>query len=567
MPTAARSVGRSALAVLIASGAAVAAPPAEYTTLAVTGAAAPGLKGVTFQRLNGLTLNDSGQWVLHAVLAGTGVTTSNDGSVWSNRSGSLALEYREGDPSPIETYSLTSMAYPALNGQGTIGLTSAVSLTPPVTSAPTMVGVFVESAPGVLATVAADTQPAPGIDPPANFASILPAPLALTNLTAINANLGRGIWWDRPGALELVTGFGQAAPDIDGATFAHLDPVSQNHEGGVVFRARVQGAGITSSTNSGLWVAGGGITRLLARTGDPAPGFGDGVVIAELALKPGTDATAAATFRARVSGPGIGPGSDQVIYTTRRKDPLTPLARSGDAAPGAGDDAVYHSFGGVAVNDAGDAAYIARLAGASVTSGNNFAVYVFPASADEPRLVAREGDAVSPGSGLVYTQFVGPALNGFGRVAMLARVAGEGITSANNLWLVAEAPDGRLVRVAATGEAFEVAPGDVRTVRDIGFEGGDPKEGHGQFTFDSTLAFRLNFTDFSDALVTARVACGPDWNADGVINSTDVSDFINDWFADQASGTLATDFNFDGTSNSTDVSDFINAWFGGCDGY
>jgi hypothetical protein len=63
-------------------------------------------------------------------------------------------------------------------------------------------------------------------------------------------------------------------------------------------------------------------------------------------------------------------------------------------------------------------------------------------------------------------------------------------------------------------------------------------------------------------------ACPADWNHDGTVNSTDVSDFINDWFADQANGTLVTDFNHDGVSNSTDVSDFINGWFeavgGGC---
>jgi len=46
-----------------------------------------------------------------------------------------------------------------------------------------------------------------------------------------------------------------------------------------------------------------------------------------------------------------------------------------------------------------------------------------------------------------------------------------------------------------------------------------------------------------------------------VTNSTDISEFINSWFADQATGTLATDINGDGVSNSTDVSDFINAYF------
>jgi len=55
--------------------------------------------------------------------------------------------------------------------------------------------------------------------------------------------------------------------------------------------------------------------------------------------------------------------------------------------------------------------------------------------------------------------------------------------------------------------------------------------------------------------------CEADIDGNGVVNSTDVSEFINLWFADQAFGTLNADFNRSGVSNSTDVSDYINAWF------
>jgi len=55
--------------------------------------------------------------------------------------------------------------------------------------------------------------------------------------------------------------------------------------------------------------------------------------------------------------------------------------------------------------------------------------------------------------------------------------------------------------------------------------------------------------------------CVADWNRDGTSNSTDVSDFINTFFADQAGGGSDGDVNCDGVSNSTDVSDFINVWF------
>jgi hypothetical protein len=58
--------------------------------------------------------------------------------------------------------------------------------------------------------------------------------------------------------------------------------------------------------------------------------------------------------------------------------------------------------------------------------------------------------------------------------------------------------------------------------------------------------------------------CVGDWDRNGVVNSTDVSEFINTWFNDQATGGLQADFDGNGISNSTDVSDFINAWFEPC---
>ena len=105
---------------------------------------APGLPGVTLARVNGLTINDLGTWVFHGVLAGTGVTVDNDGSVWSNRDGSLTLEYREGGAAPLEGYSFSSMPYPALNNDNALCITGSNVLTPPGTT-PTKLGVFVET--------------------------------------------------------------------------------------------------------------------------------------------------------------------------------------------------------------------------------------------------------------------------------------------------------------------------------------------------------------------------------------------------------------------------------------
>jgi hypothetical protein len=55
--------------------------------------------------------------------------------------------------------------------------------------------------------------------------------------------------------------------------------------------------------------------------------------------------------------------------------------------------------------------------------------------------------------------------------------------------------------------------------------------------------------------------CPPDFDGNGVVNSTDVSTFVSAWFADLTAGTFVTDWTADGVVNSTDVSEFINAYF------
>jgi len=67
--------------------------------------------------------------------------------------------------------------------------------------------------------------------------------------------------------------------------------------------------------------------------------------------------------------------------------------------------------------------------------------------------------------------------------------------------------------------------------------------------------------DVAVALVPPGPVCLADWDGNDVVNSTDVSAFINDWFADQLNGTLVTDWDDNGVVNSTDVSLFINDFF------
>lgn len=60
--------------------------------------------------------------------------------------------------------------------------------------------------------------------------------------------------------------------------------------------------------------------------------------------------------------------------------------------------------------------------------------------------------------------------------------------------------------------------------------------------------------------IAVLTACYGDWNADGVVNTLDVLDFLNNWSA----GDFAADLNGDGSVDTLDVLGFLNAWGQGC---
>jgi hypothetical protein len=58
----------------------------------------------------------------------------------------------------------------------------------------------------------------------------------------------------------------------------------------------------------------------------------------------------------------------------------------------------------------------------------------------------------------------------------------------------------------------------------------------------------------------AGFTCACDWNHNGVLNSQDFFDYLNDFFGDSANA----DYNADGVTNSQDFFDFLVCFFGGC---
>ncbi len=74
-----------------------AAPPGTtFTLLAETGAAVPGLAGVTLASVKASQVNEKGDVAFAATIAGAGVTTGNDNVICVYSGGTLSVAAREG---------------------------------------------------------------------------------------------------------------------------------------------------------------------------------------------------------------------------------------------------------------------------------------------------------------------------------------------------------------------------------------------------------------------------------------------------------------------------------------
>lgn len=170
---------------------------------------APGTpSGVNFGSLLKPQINDAGQTAIHAFLQGNVDLTNKEAIFSEGQTGTLDLVARTGDPAPAGTF--TNLNNPLICADGTTSFTAVLS--------------------------------GSGIDD--------------TNDECICADTG--------GTLRFVAREGDAAPGLaDGVVFAGdtmaMDAAfngqtAMNAKGQIAFRARVDGPGIDSTNNSGIWV-------------------------------------------------------------------------------------------------------------------------------------------------------------------------------------------------------------------------------------------------------------------------------------------------------------------------
>ena len=344
-----------------------------------------------------------------------GVTSANDLGIWALApGGELELVVRKGDPPPgLGSSEFTGFfAGASLNDAGEIAFRAFLPSRGE--------GIWGPDGAGGLMPVALKEGPVPGVTG-ATFALFRQPALSDSGGVAFRANMAQlgslvtaaddlAIWGpDATGALALRAREGRAAPGAPaGALFDHLEDPFVDASGEVAFRGRLRTGtgGVIDENDAGVWGPdGSGALTLLAREGDLAPGAvgallfrefrdlrlndaGDVAFVAEMDLAPGGELTAG-------------------LFVSDGAGGIRLLTQEGQQAPDLPDGVVFDWLydGNLALNDLGDVAFLARLAGPGVDSSNWLAVFFAPLGGDVSLLV-RERDTVEVVPGVFKPVFV-----------------------------------------------------------------------------------------------------------------------------------------------------------------
>ena len=257
-----------------------------YQTVALTGQSAPGTAaGVNYEVFLGPPAVDIGQVVYFARLTGAGVTGANEAAIYAGPAAGPQLVARTGNAAPGTA---AGVNYSGLDGSPSLNGTGQVA--------------YLASLTGTGITTA-------------NNAAIYAGPVA---------------------GPQLVAREGSAAPGTAaGVNYSVLnDTPALNDAGQVAYRAGLTGTGVTTANDAAIYAGPAAGPQLVAREGSAAPGTEAGVNYLSFFTNSTTlnDAGQVA-YRAVLTGAGITTANDSAIYAGPAADPRL-VARTGDAAPG-----------------------------------------------------------------------------------------------------------------------------------------------------------------------------------------------------------------------------------------
>jgi hypothetical protein len=508
---------------------------ATLRTVALSGQQAPGKPdGTTFTSFlpfSPLVLNDAGQT---AFWARTSDSIFSSG-IWSEGAGSLNLVAEPGQQASGLPEGVTYDTFYINSSRIVISDAGITAFNGSSGGSAGNQGIW-SSGPGSSALIARVGEQATGVPAGVVYAALdFGIPAFVLNdagqaafsayLTGSGVDLSNrnGIWAQRHGNLELVARQGNHAPGTpDGVNFGNFWPgLALNKFGQTAFGGFLTGSGVDATNDWGLWSEGSGSLKLVARSGSQAPGMPDGAVFTGGfgLFGPAFNNAGQTAFVNFVTGGGVDATNDYGIWS-ESSGSLALVAREGDQAPGTPSGVNFGNFSETPLNDAGEIAFTASLAGAGVDSTNNRGLW--SGAPGSLALVARTGDH-APGTedGVVFRSFTnvvsntGPSwmFNAAGQTAFNAQLIGsDGVSAGSGIW--ATDRSGVLQLVARRGDLLEVAPGDFRTTTGVTFlvdrftnPTGNSDGRPSAFNNLGQLAFYAGFTDGTfGVFVSNRVA-------------------------------------------------------------
>jgi len=254
-----------------------------------------------------------------------------------------------------------------------------------------------------------------------------------------------------------------------------------------------------SGAKSALLAVQGGSVSEITTKGSAAPGYSGTAAKFTSFTIPGQNGAGEVVFRGVASGPGSVTAANNTALYAEVSGSLTKLVTKGAAAPGT--SGTYLSFLDPASNSAGELAYVTTIKGVApgVTGSNNTAVYV------DGALVAREGHPAPDTAGGIFESFTSLALpdGPLGALFQANLVSGiGGVTTANDIGIWGQNSLGVLTLLLREGQSL-----DGKTVKNFLCLNRVAYSHTQRRTFNSSghLIARVTFTDGTQAIVKITV--------------------------------------------------------------
>jgi hypothetical protein len=479
---------------------------ATLRTVALGGQSAPGLPdGISILGFSQYVLNDAGQVAFTSLLAGNNVDATNNRALWFETPDGLTVVARTASRAPGTPEGVSFGNFrgpPGLDNAGRIAFVG--DLTGNAVDDGNNQGIWSQRSGGLSLVARAGSS---AIGTPAGVSYARGFGLSLNNNgqttfiaqligSGIDSSNDRGIWSDRSGNVALIARTGDPAPGMsEGVVFGELANLLSNYAG-VSFSATLTGGGIDFPRFGSIWSYRSGSLALVARRGVPAPGI-DGEAEFGNIGPPRLDGAGNVSFVGELSGSrtGIDETNRWGIWS-QRSGVLELRLRSGTPAPGTAEGVKFFGFTGFEVNDLADFAFSALLTGTGVSTQNDTGIWA--ERSGHLTLIAREGSQ-APGTpnGVNFGNFIltSPRINNSGQLGFIARLTGPGVNH-DSFW--ATDRHGVLHLIAREGELLEVAPGEFRTISNLG--AASP-----EFNNLGQVAFHAAFSDGSSGIFVSNL--------------------------------------------------------------